>query len=192
MISSRSALLASSVFTVVLSLSVAACKGGVPGGESQSSHRHGEGDGEGDGHNHDAVTPLEAGTTTVPGGTTLSAMTAGTGGTMAAAMATTSTSAAMNIDRFPDVKAVKVKVTAKGYVPNTVMAKVGQPLAIEFTRTEEKTCATEAIFDEPAIRADLPLNKPVRVSFVPEKAGMIVFGCHMGKMVAGNVMVTGS
>lgn len=183
MTTSRSSLLAVAS-ALALTLSLAACKND---GESQSSHRHGEGDG----HNHDAVTPVAAGVTTVPGGATLSAMTAGTGATMAAAMATTSTSAAMNIDRFPDVKAVKVKVTAKGYVPNTVMAKVGQPLAIEFTRTEEKTCATEAIFDEPAIRADLPLNKAVRVSFVPEKAGMIVFGCHMGKMVAGNVMVTG-
>lgn len=174
MTTSRASLLA--VAAAVLSLSAAACKSE---GESQSSHRHGEGDGHN--HDHDQVTP---------GGATVKAATTGTAAAMPGA-ATTTTSAAMIIDRFPDVKAVKVKVTKKGYVPNTVMAKVGQPVAIEFTRTEEKTCATEAIFDEPAIRAELPLNKPVRVSFVPEKAGMLVFGCHMGKMVAGNVMVTG-
>lgn len=179
MTTSRAPLLA--IAAAVLAISASACKAELAPGESQSSHRHGEGDGHN--HDHDQVTP---------GGATVKAATAGTGATMggAAGAATTGTSASMNIDRFPDVKAVKVKVTNKGYVPNTVMAKVGQPLAIEFTRIEQNTCATEAIFDEPAIRADLPLNKPVRVSFVPEKAGMLVFGCHMGKMIAGNVMVT--
>ncbi len=112
-----------------------------------------------------------------------------THGTAGTTTMTTTTSA--SIDAHPDVKAQKVKVGVK-FEPAIIPAKKGQPLALEITRTTEKTCATEVIFDGGPLagkKIDLPLNQAVRVSFTPEADGDIVFGCAMGRMISGKIRV---
>lgn len=117
---------------------------------------------------------------------TAPAATQGTNGTM-----TTGTAQGAVLDRHPEAPAVQVKVTKKGFEPKAIPAKKGQPLAIEFTRTEEKTCATEAVFDDlGGLQVDLPLNQPVRVSFTPEKSGKLKYGCEMGRMIAAHIDVS--
>jgi hypothetical protein len=95
------------------------------------------------------------------------------------------------LDPFPEVPAVPVKITATGFEPATIPAKKGEKIALAFTRTEEMTCATEAIFDDlGGLEAKLPLNETVRVSFVVPKSGDMVFGCSMQRMIRGKIVAT--
>ncbi|MGZ3459062.1 MAG: cupredoxin domain-containing protein [Archangium sp.] len=84
---------------------------------------------------------------------------------------------------------VALTVTEKGYEPSPVLLKQGQPVKLVLTRTTEHTCATDIVLDEYGIRAKLPLNQPVEVTFTPAKTGKLVYGCAMGKMVSGVFMV---
>ena len=96
-------------------------------------------------------------------------------------------------DQFPDLKAVDVKITDKGFEPDTIPAKKGEKIAIAFTRTEEKTCGTEAIFDDlGGLEVKLPMNETVRVSFVVPRSGNIIFGCSMGRMISGKIVAADS
>lgn len=96
-------------------------------------------------------------------------------------------------DQFPDLKAVDVKITANGFEPATIPAKKGDKIALAFTRTEEKTCGTEAIFDDlGGLEVKLPVNETVRVSFVVPRSGDIFFGCSMGRMIRGKIVATES
>lgn len=96
-------------------------------------------------------------------------------------------------DAFPDLKAVDVKITAAGFEPAEIPAKKGEKIAIAFTRTEENTCATEAIFDDlGGLEVKLPLNETVRVSFVVPKSGNLFFGCSMQRMIRGKIVATES
>ena len=84
---------------------------------------------------------------------------------------------------------VEMKVTDKGFEPDNVTVKKGEPVTLVITRTVEKTCATEIVIDEYGINAKLPLNTPVKVSFTPKKAGELKYGCAMNKMVGGVLSV---
>ncbi len=115
------------------------------------------------------------------------------GAAMAAAGATgpgagTGESAAAPATPLPPLR-MDVKVTKKGFEPQTIDVKRGQPLLLTFTRTEAQTCAKEVIFDDPPVKAELPLDKPVSVAFTPQKTGELKFGCAMGKMIWGKVVV---
>ena len=92
------------------------------------------------------------------------------------------------LDAYPDAASVKVTADGSGFAPASIPAKKGEPVALEFTRTTDQTCATEAVFPDLGLEAKLPLNTPVRVSFKPEKTGDVVFTCGMG-MFAGKVIV---
>jgi len=80
---------------------------------------------------------------------------------------------------------VQMKVTDKGFEPATVTVKKGEPVTLVITRTTEKTCATEIVIDDYGVNTKLPLNKAVTVSFTPNKAGDLQYGCAMGKMIGG-------
>jgi len=84
---------------------------------------------------------------------------------------------------------VEMKVTDKGFEPENVTVKKGQPVTLVITRTTEKTCATDIVIDEYGIKTALPLNKAVEVSFTPKKAGKLAYGCAMGKMIGGVLTV---
>jgi len=84
---------------------------------------------------------------------------------------------------------VEMKVTDKGFEPANVAVKKGEPVTLVITRTTEKTCATEIVIDDYGVNTKLPLNKAVTVSFTPNKAGDLQYGCAMGKMIGGVLKV---
>jgi plastocyanin domain-containing protein len=84
---------------------------------------------------------------------------------------------------------VEMKVTEKGFEPENLTVKKGQPVTLVITRTTDKTCATEIVIDEYGIKTTLPLNEAVEVSFTPKKAGKLTYGCAMGKMIGGVLTV---
>jgi len=82
----------------------------------------------------------------------------------------------------------KVLVTEKGYEPETLTLRAGQPARITFVRTTDKTCGTEVVFPSLKIRRPLPLNEPVVIEFTPRTSGEIGFVCGMN-MLRGTVVV---
>jgi hypothetical protein len=80
---------------------------------------------------------------------------------------------------------VEVAITEEGFVPSTIPAKAGQPLTLVLTRTAERTCATEILFQGQEGKTDLPLGKTVEVVYTPKQSGKVKFGCAMGMMVGG-------
>jgi plastocyanin domain-containing protein len=86
-------------------------------------------------------------------------------------------------------RVIQLTITEKGYEPSPVTLKQGEPVKLVLTRTTDHTCATEIVLDEYGINTKLPLNEPVTVSFTPDKAGKLVYGCAMSKMISGVLMV---
>lgn len=82
---------------------------------------------------------------------------------------------------------VKVKVSG-GYDPDTILAKLGQSLTIEFLRTDPSDCLEEVVFPDFKIRKTLPLNQAIRLTITPPTAGEYGFVCGMG-MNRGKVVV---
>jgi plastocyanin domain-containing protein len=52
------------------------------------------------------------------------------------------------------------------------------------TRKTDDTCATAIQIPDENLKADLPLNRPVTLTFTPKKTGEIKYSCAMG-MVGG-------
>jgi plastocyanin len=86
------------------------------------------------------------------------------------------------------VQEVRVTVTETSFDPQRVTLRAGVPARVTFTRTSDKTCATEVVFPSLNIRRELPLNEPVTIEFTPDKAGEISFACGMN-MLRGTVVV---
>lgn len=82
----------------------------------------------------------------------------------------------------------RVEVSASGFSPDSVEVEVGKPVTITFIRVSEEGCGTEVVFPALKIEKPLPLNKPVQVTFTPEKAGELKFACGMD-MMTGKVIV---
>ena len=79
-------------------------------------------------------------------------------------------------------RSVELSVTDKGFEPNNITVKKGEPLHLVVTRKTDQTCATSIDIKDAGIRKDLPLNKAVAIDFTPEKAGQIRYACGMGMM----------
>jgi plastocyanin domain-containing protein len=86
---------------------------------------------------------------------------------------------------------VEITVTEKGYEPEKIAVKKGEPVTLVFTRKTEKTCANEVVMDTGTekINKPLPLNQPVEFAITFAKSGEIKYGCSMDKMIAGYVTV---
>jgi plastocyanin domain-containing protein len=84
---------------------------------------------------------------------------------------------------------VEMAVTDKGFVPQNLRVKKGEPVTLIITRKTDVTCATELVIDEHNINVKLPLNQPVTVSFTPLKSGELKYGCAMKKMIGGVIKV---
>ena len=82
---------------------------------------------------------------------------------------------------------VAIAVTEEGFVPATVTVPVGQPVTLVVTRTTAKTCATELVMPAQNINRELPLGQAVEITFTPDKAGTLEYGCTMG-MYKGKVI----
>ncbi|MBK7076988.1 MAG: cupredoxin domain-containing protein [Myxococcales bacterium] len=83
---------------------------------------------------------------------------------------------------------VAIAVTAKGFEPKALTAKVGKPITLIVTRKVERTCATEIVIKDYGIDQPLPLDQPVKVTFTPTKPGKVRFACGMD-MIAGEIAV---
>ena len=88
----------------------------------------------------------------------------------------------------PAEQRVSIEMTSKGFVPDTVLARVGQPLVLAVTRRTERTCATEIVIKEMKIHEPLPLGRTVEIRLTPSKRGALRFTCAMG-MIAGVILV---
>jgi len=89
-----------------------------------------------------------------------------------------------------DPARVEVKITDAGFEPREITARKGQPLAITFLRTTERTCI-KAI-DIPAEKVknfQLPLDKAVSLTITPAKAGVEKFHCTAMAMGDGKIVV---
>src|SRR5687768_6173265 len=84
---------------------------------------------------------------------------------------------------------VEITVTEKGYEPSPIKVKKGEPLRLLITRKTEKTCANEILIHGTDVNVPLPLNKQVEVEFTPKKSGELKYGCAMGMMIAGVLLV---
>ena len=85
-------------------------------------------------------------------------------------------------------KEIRVSATGDGFVPDKVTFPKGRPAVLVIKRTEEATCATEAIFVETGIKYDLPLNEEVRISLPTDQAATFHYACGMN-MYKGEVAV---
>jgi plastocyanin domain-containing protein len=85
-------------------------------------------------------------------------------------------------------RTIKMTVTKKGFHPDSIKVKKGQPLHLLITRKTDETCATEIVFEDTKASTDLPLNKEVAVDYTPTTSGEIGYACEMG-MVRGVLVV---
>lgn len=81
-------------------------------------------------------------------------------------------------------RTIKIAVTTKGFEPAHVKVTKGQPLMLVVTRKTEETCAKQIVIADENLKADLPLNKPVTLSFTPKRTGEIRYACGMD-MITG-------
>jgi plastocyanin domain-containing protein len=84
---------------------------------------------------------------------------------------------------------VELAVTERGFTPSPVHVHAGVPVTLVVTRKTEQTCATELVVSGTDIKVALPLDVPVTVTFLPEKSGALHYGCGMGMMVSGVLLV---
>jgi plastocyanin domain-containing protein len=85
-------------------------------------------------------------------------------------------------------RTLKMTVTKKGFRPDSIKVKKGQPLHLLITRKTDETCATEILFEGSKDSTDLPLNKEVAVDYTPATSGEIGYSCEMG-MIRGTLIV---
>jgi plastocyanin domain-containing protein len=86
---------------------------------------------------------------------------------------------------------IQISVTEKGFEPDRITVKQGQPTTLVFTRKTDETCAKDVVVhvdDQQKIEKALPLNTPVDVAVTFPKAGQLTYACGMD-MVTGQIAV---
>jgi len=84
----------------------------------------------------------------------------------------------------------ELAVTETGFEPSPVHVAAGRPVTLVVTRKTDQTCATELVVPgTDAGTVPLPLNTPVTVTFTPPRSGALRYGCTMGMMVSGILLV---
>jgi len=87
-----------------------------------------------------------------------------------------------------EARTIELSVTKNGFEPDRVNVAKGVPLKLVVTRRTDETCAKEIVIPDENIKADLPLNKPVTLTFTPKRAGELKYSCGMG-MYTGVLVV---
>ena len=88
----------------------------------------------------------------------------------------------------PAARNLEMNVTDRGFEPNRIEVKKGEPVHLVVTRNTDATCAKELVIKDAGLRKELPLNKPVAFDFTPSKAGEMTYICGMG-MLSGILVV---
>jgi plastocyanin domain-containing protein len=83
---------------------------------------------------------------------------------------------------------VAIAVTDSGFVPASVAVRAGKVVTLVVTRETDQTCAREIVLAEQGIRKELPLGKPVEITFTPSGKGEVPYTCGMN-MVSGRLIV---
>ncbi len=86
-------------------------------------------------------------------------------------------------------KRIEMQVTADGFAPASIPLKKGEPVKLVVTRVSDETCATDLLIEGTNIKVALPMNKAVEVDYTPKASGKVKFGCAMGMMVSGILLV---
>ena len=77
---------------------------------------------------------------------------------------------------------IDVRVTTRGFEPETITVPAKQPLTLVFTRKTDQTCAKTVVLtldDGKKIERELPLDKPVEIAVTFPKAGKLAYACSM-------------
>jgi plastocyanin domain-containing protein len=83
----------------------------------------------------------------------------------------------------------QARVTVRGeFVPDVVVAYVGEPLRIVFRRQSGPSSAERIVFPTLGRSATLPLGEDVGVELVPDEPGDFEFTCEDG-ILRGRVIV---
>ena len=86
------------------------------------------------------------------------------------------------------VHRVEITVTDKGFEPDRIAVKKGDPLELVVTRKTDDTCAKKIVIPDLKVKAALPLNEAVTLRLTPAKAGELKYVCGMD-MVTGVLVV---
>ena len=86
-------------------------------------------------------------------------------------------------------RTIAMEVTDDGFVPANVKLKAGEPIVLVVTRKTDETCAKDLLIEGTDIKQELPLNKAVEIAWTPKAAGQVKFGCAMGMMIGGVLLV---
>lgn len=75
-----------------------------------------------------------------------------------------------------------------GYDPSQILVQVGQPVRLNFHRTDPNSCLEEVKLPDFHIARNLPVNQTTVIEFTPQKPGNYEFTCGMN-MFRGNIQV---
>lgn len=82
-------------------------------------------------------------------------------------------------ERAPRQRAVRIRVKG-GFEPDTVLARVNEPLRLVFRREETASCSERVVFPELGRSATLPPFQDVSLELQPEHVGRYEFTCQLG------------
>ena len=85
------------------------------------------------------------------------------------------------------VRTTRIRVRG-GYHPDTIYARVGEPLRLTFRREETAPCSERVVFPDLGKSAMLPAYQDVTIELTLEHAGVHEFTCQMG-MLHGRLIV---
>lgn len=82
-----------------------------------------------------------------------------------------------------------IAITASGgYTPHKVLLQKDIPAKLVFTRKDTSSCLEEIVLPDFGIQKKLPVNKPITIDVLPDKAGRYTYSCGM-HMFFGEVVV---
>ncbi len=83
---------------------------------------------------------------------------------------------------------IDIIVDSGVYEPSLIHTPVGKPITLRFIRKDESPCAEKVLFSDLDLSADLAVDKPYELSFIPDKKGEFEFTCQMA-MYRGKLVV---
>jgi plastocyanin domain-containing protein len=86
-------------------------------------------------------------------------------------------------------KTTRVTISKRGYEPESIAVKKGQPVKLIFFREDGENCGEEVVFPSLNIKRKLQVGATATVEFTPQESSEIGFTCGMN-MLRGKVIVS--